>query len=477
MGIWTYFFGGDNKLEQNLSTEDYVAVHSSKPTTHEDETQGHTYNKISEKLRKTAITNESISMAANAYEKGVFGAGLSIQNTNKNDAVNDKVEQIIKVFSKNKNFEFQGRFHFNYWIRFMSKDIIREGGILVRKHRATPEQAKSRKWTLPYKVEMLEISSIDFNKNDLIKKIYNGVEVDRFNKPVKLWFKGGKSVNFNELIMYSSITRITQYNGVSPIYPSIPSIERQEDHAKSETENASKQAKVSDVYKSPIANSYKLKLSEDFEADLSASTKQEPREIDGRMPEGEAKIIDKDEEYTRLDRGSYTSAFDSLNKFANTRVAAGIGLTLDEYTQDLSDLTFHGGQVAQIKNDETYGIIRDDIVELVIDDFMIDMLSWCYITGYSDVEPEDISLNYIKKPRKSAQPSKDSAAWEKNLKNKIMTPGDAIKQLSGENFRDFEKRRLREALQTIETDKIIREAQLDAGLLEKTEPTELKDEK
>jgi len=470
MGIFSSTFWNQDKLKQNVKKV-LVYLVKSKATTHEEETAGHTYEKISEKMRETAITNESISMAANAYEKGVFGAKISIQNSSEDDNANDAVEEIIKNFRKQKNFEFQKRFHFDFWARFMSKDIIREGGILVREHRATPEQAKSRKWEYPYKIEMLEISSIDFDKNDTEKKIYNGVEVDRFNSPKRLWFKGGKSVSFNELIMYSAITRITQYNGVSPLYPSLPSIERQEKHAKAETDNATEQAKISDVYKSPISEALKIKSSGDFDEDLANST-TETKEIDPHLPEKEAKIIGADEEYTRLQRGAYSSAFEALNKFANTRIAAGVGLTLDEYTQDLSDLTFHGGQVAQIKNDETYAIVRDDLIELVVDPFITNMLKWCYITGYSDVPPEKIDLNYIKRPRKSAQPSKDAAAWEKNYNNGFMTKGDVVKEISGENLNDFIKRREKEELRLIESEARISKAKKDAGLLEENPKTE-----
>lgn len=469
MGIWSWAFWRSDKLKQNLSEDANAVIQNSKPTTHEEETIGYTYDRISEELRKTAIGNESISMAANAYEKGVFGAKLSIQNVNEDDTINDSVEKTIKIFCKKDNFEVQGRYHFDYWARFMSKDIVREGGILIRKHRATSKQAETRGWKLPYKIEMLEISSIDFDKNDTEKKIYNGVEVDRFNKPKRLWFKGGKSVSFKELIMYSAITRITQYNGVSPLYPSLPSIQRQEEHAKSETLNASQQAKVSDVYKTKIADTLKVKASGDYEQDILNSTTREQRQIDPSLPEKDAKIIDKDEEYTRLDRGTYTSAFDSLNKFANTRIAAGVGLTLDEYTQDLSDLTFHGGQVAQIKNDETYSIIRDDLQELVINEFMEDMLKWCYITGYSEVPSEEVSLRYIKKPRKSAQPSKDATAWNLNYGNKFMTRGDIVKEITGENLRDFDKRRLKEELDAIEIEKQIQEARVKANLAENQE--------
>jgi capsid protein len=354
----------------------------------------------------------------------------------------------------------------------MSKDIIREGGILLRKHRATPKQAKERGWTLPYKIEMLEISSIDFNKNDTEKKIYNGVQVDRFNRPKKLWFKGGKSVSFDELIMYSSVTRITQYNGVSPIYPSLPSISNQEDHATAETKNATNQSQVSDVYKTKIADTLKVKASGDYDEDIVNAGKKEVRKIDPRMPEGKAKIIDENEEYTRLDRGSYASAFDSLNKFANTRVAANIGITLDEYTQDLSELTFHGGQVAQIKNDETYSIIRDDLVELVINPFMEDMVKWCYITGYTEVKPENIDLKYIKRPRKSAQPSKDATAWDKNYKNKFMTQGDIVKEISGETLSDFLKRYEKEEMMKIEVEGRLQKAKIKAGLIEVETNTE-----
>lgn len=467
--VWIRNYLGYDKLAENLKdlTNSYrTIIRSNEKTNAEDETCGYTYDRISEAMREAAITNESIPMLAWAYRKGVFGAKLSIQNMNDDDNINDNVEKYIRMFCKQDNFEVSKKFHFDHWNRKMSEDIIREGGILIRKHKATPKQAQSRGWKIPYKIEYIEISSIDWALSDKEKRIYNGVEVDKWNAPKRLHFKDKTSVPFSELIMYSVTQRITQINGVSTAYVSLDTIKRQDKHATAETDNAIEQAKVSDVYTAKVADAYKIKQSGDFQEDLANATAK-VREIDPRMPEKDAKIIDKDEKYERLDRGAYSSAFDSLNKFANTKTAAGSGLTLDEYTGDLSDLTFHGGQVAQIKNDETYSIIRDDLIELVINPYMTDMLEWSYITSYLDVPPENISLHYIKRPRKSAQLSKDAAAYDKNYKNGFMTKGDIVKEISGENLADFEKRRLKEELLMIKTDEAIIKAKIKAGLMEK----------
>lgn len=445
-GIWLSNFIGKDKLLKNV--DEVEVVKNNNKTGHEEETYGTTYDRIISELRSLATTNESIDMLANSYSKGIFGAKVSIQNISEYENINNKLEKLIEKFSKKENFELQGRFHSDFWYRFFAADMARIGGVLIRKHKVSPAKAKSKKWELPYKIEVLEISSINFELNDKFKRIYNGVEVNMENKPSRLHFKGGTSVSFDDLIMYSNIKRPTQYHGVTPAYSAINTIRNQEKHATAEVENAEKQAKVSDVYKTSIADTHRVKMQGDLNADLASVTSQEARKVDARLPENEAKIIDKDEEYVRLDRGSYTSAFDSLTKFANTRIAAGSGITLDEYTGDLSDLTFHGGKVAQIKNDETYAIMRDDLSVLVIKEILADMIRWCYMTGYSDVIPNDknIKIEVIVKPRKSAQPLVEANANEKDHANGFKARSDIVKDSTGENHSEFLRRYVRDEL-------------------------------
>jgi hypothetical protein len=80
-GIWLGSWLGVDKLAQNLTYNEKVKVSTNqKLQGNEEETEGLTYDSIIEKLRTKAITNESISMVANAYSKGVYGADLKAMN-------------------------------------------------------------------------------------------------------------------------------------------------------------------------------------------------------------------------------------------------------------------------------------------------------------------------------------------------------------------------------------------------------------
>ncbi len=463
MGLRTWLRGwiGEDKLEKNLTTTQKTKILTSSladPTGNEDETNGNTYDNIIEALRQTAITNESISMVANSFIKGVYGSKVSIQNTVENENTNIKVEKILKTLCEQKNLMLNEEHHLNAFLRAIVEAYIRDGGYIVRKHKISPSIAKQRKYELPYRIELLEITDIDFEKYDKEERIFNGIQLNAQKKPIKIFFKGGKEVPYSQLILHISKTRISQLNGVSKIYPSLKTILNQETHAKAEVDNAIEQSKVSDVYKAKIAETLKIERSGDFDADL-ASSGTDVKEIDSRRPDKDAKIIGIDEEYSRLDRGAYSSAFEALNDFANGRVASGVGITKDEYTNDLSKLTFHGGKVADIRNREIFDILRDDIDNKVLIPIFTEALQWCYITGYLKVNPtkENIKLEIIKKPRKSAQPDKDATTFDKNYKNGFMTLGDIVKEISGENLKDYLKRRESEELALIESQKRIEE--------------------
>ena len=452
-GIWLGSWLGVDKLAQNLNYEEKVRVSQNQELQgNEEETNGLTYDSIIEKLRKKAISNESISMIANAYSKGVYGAEVSIQNNSENDTVNDEFEKLIKLFSKPQNFTLEEKYHFNFWARFAPEIYIRDGGFIVRKHKIAPSVAKQRGYDIPYKIEFIELSQINFDKNNKEKRIFNGIQLNAQGKIVKIFFKGNKEVSYKELILFTKITRISQLNGVSSVYQSIQTIDRQDKHATAEVTNATEQAKVSDVYKTKIANVVKNEVQGDFDLDLANRGKVPTREVSPKMPEKDAKIIDIDETYERLSRGSYTSAFEQLTKYTDTRVSAGSSITIDEYTNDLSSLTFHGGKEATIRNQETSKAIRNDMDNLIWKPIFEDMLKWCYICGYTNIQPtaENIEITLIKKPRESNQPAQEATAYLKHLEMGTLTLGDVVKKTTGENLSDYLKRREKEESQRLD---------------------------
>lgn len=452
-GIWLGSWLGIDKLAQNLTYNEKIKVSTNQELQgNEEETNGLTYDSIIENLRKKAITNESISMIANAYSKGVYGAEVSVQNNSENEKINDELEKLIKLFSKPENFTLEERFHFNFWARFTPEIYIRDGGFIVRKHKISPSVAKQRGYALPYRIEFIELSQINFNKNDKEKRIFNGFQLNEQNKPIKIFFKGNKEVSYKDLIVFSKITRISQLNGVSTVYQSIESISRQDKHATAEVQNATEQAKVSDVYKTKIANVHRNEAQGDFDLDLANRNQAPVREISPKMPEKEAKIIDTDEEYTRLSRGSYTSAFEQLTKYTDIRVSAGSSITIDEYTNDLSALTFHGGKEATIRNQETYKALRNDMDNLLWKPIFEDMIKWCYICGYTNIEPtpDNIQITLIKKPRESNQPAQEATAYAKHYELGSLTLGDIVKKTTGENLTDYLKRKEKEENQKLD---------------------------
>lgn len=468
LSLWISKWFGNDKLEKNLTPtqKNRILTSSSvEPFGNEDETNGKTYENIIESLRETAITNESISMVANAYIKGTYGSKVSIQNTSEDEEIDNVVESILGILTEQKNLMLNEEHHLNAFLRAIVEAYIREGGFIIRKHKLSPTKAKARKYELPYRIELLELTDIDFEKYDKTKRIFNGIQLNEQKKPTFIHFKGGKIVSFDQLIMFINKTRISQLNGVSKVYPSLPTIMKQEQHSKAEVDNAIEQAKVSDVYKAKIAESLLIDRSGDFDADM-ASAGATVKEIDSRRPDKDAKIIGLDEEYSRLDRGSYSSVFEVLNNFANGRIAAGANITLDEFTNDLSQLTFHGGKVADIRNREAYDILRDDIDQKIIIPIMKEALEWFYITGYLNIEPtkENIKLEIIKKPRRSAQPDKEATTFEKNYKNGFMSLGDVVKEISGENLKDYLKRRESDELALLESQARIEEARQKLGL-------------
>lgn len=447
--LWFSSWLGDDKLEKNLlpKQKNKIIGSSSEPTSSEEETKGTTYDNIVEALRQEAVTNESISMVANSYVKGVYGAKVSIQNTSADENINKEIEKLINLFSKQKNLMLNEENHLNAFLRQIVEAFIRDGGFIIRKHKISKATAKIRNYEVPYKIELLEITDIDFEKNSKENKIFNGIQINNQKKPIRVYFKGGKSVAFKNIIMFGNKTRISQLNAVSKLYPSLQTMGKQQAHAKAEVDNAIEQAKVSDVYKTKIAEALKIETSGDFDSDM-ANSGAVTKEIDSRRPDKDAKIISTDEEYVRLDRGAYSSAYETINDSANTRIAAGTGLTKDEFTNDLSKLTFHGGKVADIRNREIFDITRDDIDQKVIIPIFEDMIKWLYILGEINIKPnsENIKLEIIKKPRKSAQPDKDATTYDKNYKNGFQTYGDIVKELTGENLKDFLKRREEEEL-------------------------------
>ena len=151
-------------------------------------------------IQNQAIKSPEIRAILRTQALGIFGSGLTIQFIHKNKELTKTVEWFFKEWQKKENCDLQGMRSFTDMLDLASDEIQRAGGVIYR-HHYNPE------WKFGYKIEIIPVANIDFQKHDPQKNLFNGHQLDKDGARSGIWFKNSTTsesvfVSASELVVY-----------------------------------------------------------------------------------------------------------------------------------------------------------------------------------------------------------------------------------------------------------------------------------
>ena len=193
-----------------------------------EETAAPYRDRIRGRARDLERNNDLVIGALDTFDRNVVGSGIRPQASilkaggDQNERLNEQVEALWKHWAKPGNCDTTGQSTFYELESLAMRRKSTDGEIFIR--RITPKKEPGK---VPLLLQMLEPDLLDTVKTDNgANKVYGGVEVNEFGRPVAYWFakeKYGESsrIPAEQILHLFKKTRAIEFRGVSELVPVI----------------------------------------------------------------------------------------------------------------------------------------------------------------------------------------------------------------------------------------------------------------
>jgi len=348
--------------------------------------------------------NDIVASYAEALQSGVVGTGFTLQYKSPDDELNKEVEFfLVDLWSEYGNCEITGRFFRQDLERFLVSEAGVIGGFMIRHH-------WDKKLKTLYNTEVLSTSTIDRTKVDFANGLYNGVQTNKLGQITGIWIYNNaqriesKLNSMKDLILFVDVwTDPHQYTNVTPLAPTLNTLDKLAMYDDAEVKGAKKRADKS-VIIATEAYSIMLEAQKQF---IAQTTEDTP---DRRMAERDYQQLLVEFSASGLHDGaipimpgantkvwdlktSGDTVYADINQNSKQILSKGLGLspsTIAGMPESSYNVALKNTQADERK----YAIVGQKIIEKVLKQVYRNAIEAGYLLGYYNI------TNYYEKKTK-----------------------------------------------------------------------------
>lgn len=230
---WAYkrecFKQGLDALRSNYDAASYDKANSRWRTSNEsaDVTDKFERDTVRARARDLERNSDIMNSVIGAFKRNVVGSGFHVQAKTPDESVNTQLETLWKEWCKKQNCDVTGTQSLNQMIRMAVARKKIDGGIIFVK-------VYTKTGVVPFKLQLFEVDELDdttFVRKNKANRLVDGVEYDRFNKPVGYHIKQysidgmetneSKYIPARDVIFYFAKKRPSQLREISDMAPTI----------------------------------------------------------------------------------------------------------------------------------------------------------------------------------------------------------------------------------------------------------------
>lgn len=289
------------------------------------------------------------------------------------NAATNAAEQDWRSWALTKNFDFDRRYDITGFQRMIMQAVPESGELIIRKR-------IDRKRAFPMTYQILEADFIDTTKNeaqtDTNNSIIQGVEFDKRGAIVAYWLYEYHPGGFDEgwrgfrlssvrvpadqIIHLYRQERPGQVRGVPWLSPAIVRLKNLDDFEDAQL----MRQKVAACFTAFVQDISADSVNEEAEAEKEMGPKIEPAQIEFLPPGKTVTFADPPE----------SPNFDAFTKNVLRSVAAGIGVSYEVLTGDLSQVNFSSARMGWLEFMRNLQVWRQDLImdrflDVVVEDF------------------------------------------------------------------------------------------------------------
>lgn len=407
-------------------------------------------------LERNSCIAESI---VGAFERNVIGTGLKLQakpvnaNEEEDDKLARQIEELFDEWCRAENCDIVGETDFNEMQAMALRRMIVDGGYLF----VIVDNPYKGKFS--FMLQMREVDDIDGNKfsyrTENGNRIINGVELNKFNKPVAYWLKNTSpdGLTLGESTRVSAERVIYLNKRIRP----------------SQVREVPKLANTIDLIRDLNEFTEAISIKERVLACLAVFIR---KALPGNGGPGRGSIasanVDKTSGYqtktlapgmiSELQPGDDISTVNPSGQASNAKdfisseqrlAASGQGLSYETVSRDMSQVNYSSARQGLIEDDKTYEMIRHYIRRKLCETVFREFVAQCVLEGklkisdFSSNKEKYLRHSWIAPGRNWIDPLKEVNANEKAL-NSNQTTLAQICRASGQDWREVIKQRAAE---------------------------------
>ncbi len=333
-------------------------------------------------LERNSDTANSI---VKALQRNVIGTGMRLQarvrspdGRKSDEEAITKIESYWEGFSNQGNCDVTGFFSFAEMQKLIVSRLFFDGEVFLIETYDDDEN-------YPYKLQILEVDQLDMTRYDSEKnKVFSGIEVNEFNKPVAYWFRktdpNGTSemeperISADRVIHLADRTRPSQIHGVPSLAKSLSRIRDIDSYMEAENVKSRLAACFGVVIKSESNVNMPRGMAHSSEGGFS-DVEIAPGMV-ARLKPGE------DVQIVAPNIPTYMADFTRINQ----RVAAsGQGLSYEQVSRDYSQTNYSSARQGLLEDQKTFSILQDYIRQAFCCPVYHKVLEAGYLCGALDI--------------------------------------------------------------------------------------------
>ena len=399
-------------------------------------TDRYSRDNIRARARDLERNSDVMTSVVGAFKRNVVGSGFQIQAKTEEADLNKTIERTWKRWCKKQNCDVTGTQSLNQMIRMAVERKKVDGGILFVKR-------YTHDGFVPFKLQMIEVDELDITVMQpkfAGNKVVGGIEINQWNRPVGYYIRQYDVQGFQvtepvwvdakDVIFYFTKKRPTQIREISDMTATIP--------------------RIRDINEYMQAVSIKQRI----EACLSVFIKKSlPTQGIGRQGAGASDRVNYDGKLLspgmikELNAGDDIQVVNptgqgadatSFTKLQQRLVGAGVGISYEATSRDMSEATYSSARQGMIEDELTYGEEKELLMEVldeIYETFVISavLCGALNIPAFWDDKERYLSHDWTQEPKPWIDPQKESRANETALQ----TGQKTYKQIAAENGRDW----------------------------------------
>lgn len=391
--------------------------------------------------RDLVRNNPFASRGIQAISTNVVGKGIQTQFRSTNEKqITNPAELVWKSWTQNKEFDFDGRYDIFGMQRIIMRSTAESGEVLIRKR-------YNKKLNFQLQYQILESDFLDHSKNQAGagegNTIIQGIEFNKQGKRVAYWLyeyhPGGYDESFRGLSLVSNRVpaediihifrqdRPGQARGLPWLSPVIVRLKDLDDYEDAQLMRQ-KIAACFTAFVQDISSDFSDDNTDELSDDLSE--RLEPGQIEF-LPTGKTVQFANPPELQN---------YDQFTKNVLRAIAAGLGVSYEVLTGDLSMVNFSSARMGWIEFMRNLEVWRKEIImasflDEVVNDFK----------KVSSIQGKDFSqYTAVHTPprREMIDPTKEINAAQDAIRNGLSTWSEELMALGkdpGEHFAQFKK--------------------------------------